>query len=194
MKKLLMVLAVVMCAGTAVADTCSANLTGRFTPEEAKKLCTTFLGTATLSADLLPGADGSYDLGSSSYEFQDGFFDGTLTTDALVNSGTSTLTGNVTTSGEVILDTSGKTLSIQEATSGAKCMGSVTANGTTAVTVSTTCATTGSRIFLTPTSDPTGSTAAYCWATNIVNGTSFDVDCDQANDGTLNWIIFHEAP
>jgi len=88
----------------------------------------------------------------------------------------------------------GKTIGIQEATSASKCMGSVTFNGTTAVTVSTTCATTGSRIFLTPTSDPTGATAAYCWVTNIVTGVSFDVDCDQANDGTANWIVIHEAP
>lgn len=100
----------------------------------------------------------------------------------------------LTVSQDVVLGTSGNTVALQEATAGAKCMGSATANGTTAVTVSTTCATTGSRIFLSPTSDPTGSTAAYCWATNIVNGTSFDVDCDQANDGTLNWIIFHESP
>lgn len=88
---------------------------------------------------------------------------------------------------------SGQTIHIQEATAGSKCMGSVTYNGTTAVTVSTTCASTGARIFLTPTSDPTGSTAAYCWATNIVNGVSFDVDCDQANDGTANWLIIKEA-
>lgn len=92
------------------------------------------------------------------------------------------------------LNISGDTLSLQEATTSARCMGPVTFNGTTAVTVSTTCAATGARIFLTPTSDPTGATAAYCWVTNIVNGTSFDVDCDQANDGTANWIIFKESP
>jgi hypothetical protein len=95
--------------------------------------------------------------------------------------------------GDVSLGATGTTLSVQEGTAASACMGTVTFNGTTAVTKSTTCAITGSRIFLTPTSDPTGSTAAYCWATNIVNGVSFDVDCDQANDGTANWIIFHEA-
>lgn len=88
----------------------------------------------------------------------------------------------------------GKTVGLQESTSASKCMGSVTANGTTAVVTSTTCATTGSRIFLTPTSDPTGSTAAYCWVSAISDGVSFSIDCDQANDGTLNWIIFHESP
>lgn len=96
--------------------------------------------------------------------------------------------------GDIELSATGTALAVQEGTAASACMGTVTFNGTTAVTKSTTCATTGSRIFLTPTSDPTGSTAAYCWVTNIVNATSFDVDCDQANDGTANWIIFHEAP
>lgn len=100
---------------------------------------------------------------------------------------------NLAGGSDVSLALTGTTLAIQEATAGSACSGTVTFNGTTAVTKATTCATTGSRIFLTPTSDPTGATAAYCWVTNIVNGTSFDVDCDQANDGTANWIIFHEA-
>lgn len=95
--------------------------------------------------------------------------------------------------GNLLLSVAGSGISLQESAAASKCMGSVTFNGTTAVTVSTTCAATGARVFLTPTSDPTGSTAAYCWVTNIVNGTSFDVDCDQANDGTANWIIFKEA-
>lgn len=102
--------------------------------------------------------------------------------------------GDITaTAGEFIASASGKTLSLQEATAGTKCMGTGTHNGTTAVTVSTTCATTASRIFITNTSDPTGSTAAECWVTNIVNATSFDVDCDAADDSTFNWIIFHES-
>lgn len=105
-----------------------------------------------------------------------------------------TLANNATNGSDLSMERTGTTVAIQEATAGSACMGTVTFNGTTAVTKSTTCATTGSRIFLSPTSDPTGSTAAYCWATNIVNGVSFDVDCDQANDGTANFIIFHEAP
>lgn len=104
-----------------------------------------------------------------------------------------TAVANIGASVGLAMATSGNTLALQEATAGTKCMGTVTFNGTTAVTTATTCAITGARIFLTPTSDPTGSTAAYCWATNIVNATSFDVDCDQANDGTAHWIIFHEA-
>lgn len=88
----------------------------------------------------------------------------------------------------------GKTIGIQEATAATACSGSLTFNGTTPVVTTTTCATTGSRIFLTPTSDPTGATAAYCWISAISTGVSFSVDCDQANDGTANWMIVHEAP
>lgn len=96
--------------------------------------------------------------------------------------------------GDIELSTTKTTLALQEGTAASRCMGPGTFNGTTAVTITTTCATTGSRIILTPTSDPTGATAAYCWYTNIVNNTSFDVDCDQANDGTFSWQIIHEAP
>lgn len=100
--------------------------------------------------------------------------------------------GSVTVAdSEVILSTSGRTLAIQEATAGAKCMGTVTATGTNAVTVSTTCATTGSRILLTRSSAPSGT--AICWQTNIVNGVSFDVDCSGAETGTFDWFILHEA-
>lgn len=95
--------------------------------------------------------------------------------------------------GNLNLTAPGTSIAIEESSAAAACMGTVTFNGTTAVTKSTTCVTSASRVFLTPTSDPTGSTAAYCWVTNIVNGVSFDVDCDQANDGTANWFIIKEA-
>lgn len=112
--------------------------------------------------------------------------------------GVTVTAGNVTaTNGEIVSSTSGKTVALQEATAGAACMGTATANGTTAVTVSTTCATTGSRIFISRTGDGSGSAAndqVGCWTTNIVNATSFDLDCSDANDNaTFNWIIFHEA-
>lgn len=87
----------------------------------------------------------------------------------------------------------GDTLAIDSGTAASACKGTGTHNGTTAVTVSTTCAATGMHVSLTHTSDPTGSTAAYCWVTNIVNGTSFDVDCDQANDGAFSWVIIKEG-
>ena len=86
---------------------------------------------------------------------------------------------------------SGKTIALQEATAGSACSGTATANGTTAVTVSTTCAATGSRIVISRNAAPSGT--AICWATNIVAATSFDLDCSGAETSTFNWVIFHEA-
>lgn len=87
----------------------------------------------------------------------------------------------------------GKTVSLQEATAASKCMGTLTCNGASDVVTSTTCATTGSRIFLTRTSldaDTTGD----AYVKSISNGVSFTVACELNDTGTLNWIIFHEAP
>lgn len=92
---------------------------------------------------------------------------------------------------DVNITTTGKTVAIQEATSASKCMGTLTANGATPVVTSTTCALTGSRIFLTRTSAETGTTDAYISA--ISNGVSFSVTSEAADTGTYNWIIFHEA-
>lgn len=107
------------------------------------------------------------------------------------------LANDATNGGDLSFGKAGTTIAVQEGTAAAACSGTATANGTTAVTVSTTCATTGSRIFLSATGDGTGSAAAdqgACWATNIVNGVSFDLDCpDNANNAAYNWIIFHEA-
>lgn len=89
---------------SALADACSKALTGPFPAAQAKKICEVNLTASGVSADLLPGTDGTYDLGSSSFEWQDGFFDGTVTTDALVNSGASTLTGAVAVGSSVTAD------------------------------------------------------------------------------------------
>lgn len=107
--------------------------------------------------------------------------------------------GDVTiTSGDLSLITTGKTIEFETGTAASACAGNSTFNGTTAVTISTTCATTGSRIFLSMTGDGSGAAAndqVGCWATNIVNGVSFDADCSDANNNaTFNYIIFHEAP
>lgn len=115
-----------------------------------------------------------------------------------VAAGLTATTANITaTAGDVIMSTSGNTLRLQEATAGAKCMGTLTANGTTVVTTATTCALTASRIFFSGTSDPSGTSTndqVGCWTTNIVNATSFDFDCsDAANSGTFNWFIINES-
>ena len=97
------------------------------------------------------------------------------------------LTKNLKLSGHLTFDTSGKTIKIPDGTTASACMGSATANGTTAVTVSTTCASTGARVFITRNAAPSGT--ALCWATNIVNGVSFDLDCSGAETSTYNWFI-----
>lgn len=47
------------------------------------------------SGNVIPTTDDNADLGTSSLEWQDAYFDGTVTTDALTNSGTTTMSGNV---------------------------------------------------------------------------------------------------
>lgn len=102
--------------------------------------------------------------------------------------------GDITaTAGEFISSTSGKTIALQEATAAASCMGTLTCNGASDVTTATTCATTGSRIFLTRTSLDADTTGDF-YVKSIDTGVSFTVACEASDTGTLNWIIFHEAP
>lgn len=84
------------------------------------------------------------------------------------------------------------TIAFQEAVAGTACSGTLTANGATPVVTSTTCATTGSRIFLQRTSAETGTVNA--WISAISNGVSFSITSEAADTGTYNWVIFHEAP
>ena len=55
------------------------------------------------SSVVRPKVDDTYDLGTASIEWKDGFFDGTLRTDILTVDETSTLTGNVTASADVAI-------------------------------------------------------------------------------------------
>jgi len=55
---------------------------------------------------ILPSTDDNIDLGSSSAQFKDGFFDGTLEADAITVGGTAVLTGGAVTSITSILNTS----------------------------------------------------------------------------------------
>lgn len=94
--------------------------------------------------------------------------------------------------GDVAFTNSGNTLSIQEATAGAACSGTLTANGATPVVTSTSCATTGSRIFLSRTSAETGTVSA--WKSALSTGVSFSITSEAADTGTYDWLIVHEAP
>lgn len=93
--------------------------------------------------------------------------------------------------GNVEMSTGGTTIAIQEGTAASACMGTASGNGTTGTVVSTTCAKTASRIFISRTSAPSGT--AQCWADTIVNNTSFLLDCSGAETGTFNWMIVQEA-
>jgi len=108
--------------------------------------------------------------------------------------GLTNTTGATTNSAaaDFVVSTSGGTLSLQEATAGAACSGTLTANGATPVVVSTTCATTGSRVFLSRTSAETGTVNA--WKSALSNGVSFSVTSEAADTGTYDWLIVHEAP
>lgn len=96
------------------------------------------------------------------------------------------------TSGDFAASASGSTIAIQEATAGAACSGTLTANGTTPVVTSTTCATTGSRILLTKTS--TSAVNGSCYRSALSNGVSFSITCLATDTGTYDWFIIHEAP
>jgi hypothetical protein len=107
------------------------------------------------------------------------------------------LTNNASNGGNLLLAKTGTTLAIDSGTAASACTGTATANGTTAVTVSTTCATSGAHIFLSAITDGTGAAGndqGDCWATNIVAGTSFDLDCPDANNNAdYNWLIIKEG-
>lgn len=96
-------------------------------------------------------------------------------------------------SGDLYALTSGNTIALQESTAADACMGTLTCNGASDVTTATTCATTGSRIFLTRTSLDADTTGDY-YVKSISNGVNFVVACEVNDTGTLNWIIFHETP
>ncbi len=99
---------------------------------------------------------------------------------------------DTSTGGQLQLTKPGTTIAIQESTAGAACSGSLTFNGTTPVVTSTTCASTGARIFLTRTSAE--STALNPYVSAISNGVSFSVTSEAGDTGTANWFIIKEAP
>jgi len=171
-------------------------------------------GTAIMrvtGAGLLPATDGdnaTANLGSSSAGFKN-FYMTDATNDAsfivsnglyinyptgqslLFREGSTTKWTMTATSGDLAATAAGATIAIQEATAGSACSGTLTATGATPVVTSTTCAKTGSRIFLQRTSAETG--AVNAWVSAISDGVSFSVTGEAADTGAYNWIIFHEA-
>lgn len=102
--------------------------------------------------------------------------------------------GNITTPGDVILSATGKTISIQEATASSACMGSSTPNGTTPVTVTTSCAVAGSRVFISRNAAITN--LGTVTVTTSPNGTSFAYASTNASDtaaSSVIWFIVKES-
>lgn len=191
MKKILIAALSLLITHSAWAQsTCTGRMVGPFTPDQSRELCSEF-GSA-VGQSLLPSTTNTYDLGSASYTWNELFLGSGVVGGSSLTVG---VTGSTTTfnSGGIAFASTGDTLAIDSGTAASACKGTGTFNGTTAVVVSTTCAATGMHVSLTPTSDPTGTTAAYCWVTSIVDATSFTVDCDQANDGTFSWVIIKEG-
>lgn len=96
--------------------------------------------------------------------------------------------------GDVIISTTGKTLHIQEATAASACMGVATPNGTTNVTVTTSCAVSGSRIFYARVGAVTN--MASISTTTAPNGTSFTFASTSGTDtlaGSVVYFIIREA-
>lgn len=105
---------------------------------------------------------------------------------------TGELTSNASNGGGITFARSGRTIAVDSGTAASACKGTGTYTGTTAATISTTCAATGMIVLMTPTAT-SGGTASHCWFNNVVNGVSFDVDCDAANTATFAWLIVKEG-
>jgi len=93
------------------------------------------------------------------------------------------------------INRTGSTISLQEGTPASACMGAATPNGTTNVVVTTSCATTGSRIFY----SHTGAVANLGNLSTTVapNGTSFSFASSNASDNVASsaiWMVIKETP
>jgi len=104
------------------------------------------------------------------------------------------LTSNVTNGGSLIFAGTGDTISVQEATPATACMGVSTPNGTTPVAVTTSCATTGARIFYTRAGAVTN--MASISTTTAASGSGFSFASTGASDtlaSSVIWFIIKES-
>lgn len=196
---------------SAFADTCSKSLTGLFNSYQATKLCSTFIGTGsatTVAGNLVFSAAAAKIIpGATSLTFRNNADNASniaitdagavtirsaLTVNAgglSVNAGGIASSGNLTnTSGDVILSTSGNTISVQEATASTACMGVATPNGTTNVTVTTSCAVSGARVFYTRVGAVTN--MGPISTTTNPNGTNFTFASTSGTDTLASSVVY----
>ncbi len=109
-------------------------------------------------------------------------------TQASGSSGLITFAGSLTAGGEISASTAGKTLQIK--TGSNACAGSAAVMVAGAVTVNTSCATTGSFIQLMKTT-AAGTPTSGDPVISIVNGVSFTITGSSLDTSTWSWMILH---
>lgn len=203
--KILTLVALVLFGASAFADNCASRLMPTFTSDQANSLCRKLAFPAAtgvqirgLSLDataktVLSVASGNvtqlqgWDTSSINF-YTNGAVRWNLGT-------TGDLTNDATSGGDLVLSRTGKTISVQEATAASACMGIATPNGTTNVTVTTSCAVSGARIFYTRVGAVTN--MASISTTTAPNGTSFTFASTGATDtlasSVVYWIIKESA-
>jgi len=98
------------------------------------------------------------------------------------------LNANATDGGDIVFSGSGQTLSIQEATATTACMGVATPNGNTPVAITTSCATTGARVFYSRVGAVTN--MGTITTTTAPSGTGFSFASTGASDTLASSVIY----
>jgi hypothetical protein len=111
-----------------------------------------------------------------------------------VSGNTGDLTSNASNGGGLIFSGSGDTISVQEATGATACMGVATPNGNTNVTVTTSCAVSGARVFYSRLGAITN--MGTITTTTAPAGANFTFASTGATDttaGSVVWLIVKES-
>lgn len=175
--------------GTATVDTLQVDengtVTGNFTVNSNTVLgnatSDTVTYTARAASDFIPSADGTYDLGSSTHEWQDLHIDGTATIDTLQVDENGAVTGNLSVGGNMSTtgtNAIGGTLAVTGATTLNSTLGV-----TSAATLSSTLAVTGTSVF-TGTVTANGGVVGNLTGNVTSSGTSTFADIDMS--GTID--------
>jgi hypothetical protein len=144
-----------------------------------------FRGAWTTATAYLPGDVVTYlgvEYATSTAHTSTGSFDSTKFT-------TPAYAGDLSASGNVTLDTLGKSLRVKEGSNA--CMGTAVMNGTTAVVVATTAVTASSRIFVTI--NTPGGTPGSPYVFTRTAGTSFSLKSQASDTSTVAWLIVEPA-
>ena len=175
--------------GTATVDTLQVDengtVTGNFTVNGNTVLgnatSDTVTYTARAASDFIPSADGTYDLGSSTNEWQNLHIDGTATIDTLQVDENGAVTGNLSVGGNMSTtgtNAIGGTLAVTGATTLNSTLGV-----TSAATLSSTLAVTGTSVF-TGTVTANGGVVGNLTGNVTSSGTSTFADIDMS--GTID--------